>query len=343
MRRLSIVAAALGLSLGLWAGCGGESGPTTPDESGDLGAGGTGPREAAEVPRGLDGTHWSWLEAHCTEGPLDLSGRGYAADLTVHQDESSGAMLLVTDHRFEAEECVQTVAMRATPPSSGPDWQMREVARIAVPSTDQCYMRPEDTRPGTVRRSGQLLEVLVQRSRWCNGLEVRMVYAPRDDDTLTPDQIVRHYAALYTVGDADELAGLFTDVGTLLEPFTRTDTGDPYRHEGRDSVRRWYAEAFASAPWRAMRITEIESGETEAGAASRTVRWEYMDPRLAEPLPGETEFTIAAGEIYEARIELEGEPNLREPGEEGSEGEGEGEGEGEAAEASDDDGGAAEG
>ena len=74
-----------------------------------------------------------------------------------------------------------------------------------------------------------------------------------------------------------------------------------------------------------MRITEIAEGQTASGAASRTVTWEYMDPRLSEPLPGTTEFTIAAGEIYEAEISLSGEPSLRPesaPPAEGEDGEG---------------------
>jgi hypothetical protein len=308
MRTLSFLLLTLAL-----VGCDGEDGPTTPDESGDLGAGGeAGPRVAAEVPRGLDGTQWRWIEAHCTEGPLDLSGRGYGAELLVRQDESSGAVTLITDQEFAAEACKQTVIMAGTPPSGGPDWQIQEVARVAVPHEEACYGRPEDTRPGTVRRSGELLEVLVQRSQWCDGLEVRMVYAPRRREPLTEDQIVRHYAALFTLGNADAIADLFAQTGTLLEPFTRTETGDPFRHEGRQAVERWYGQTFDSAPWRAMRITGVESGQTDAGAATRDVSWEYMDPRLEEPLPGTTRFTIAAGEIFEAQIALEGEPTLRE-------------------------------
>lgn len=318
MRRLIWI----GAVLCLW-GCDGGEGSSTPDESGDLGGGGGGERVAADVPMGLDGTQWRWLEAHCTEGPLDLASRGYSANLFVSQDQTSGATTLITDQTFEAESCQHTVVMNATPPESGPDWRMQEVARIALPATEECYGQPEDTRPGTVRRQGDLLEVLVQRSNWCNGFEVRMVFAPRvPPEPLTEDEIVRHYAALFTIGNADAIASMFAETGTLLEPFTRTETGVPYRHEGRAAVREWYGETFNTAPWRAMRITEIGEGETASGAASRTVQWEYMDPRLAEPLPGTTEFTIAAGEIFEAEISLQGEPTLRPDEEDGEDGEG---------------------
>lgn len=160
-------------------------------------------------------------------------------------------------------------------------------------------------------RDGRL-EVLVQRSQWCNGLEVRMVYEPAPSELLTDDQIVRRYAAHFSLGDADAMAKLFAEAGSLLEPFTRTDTGDPYRHDGRAAVQRWFSETFATAPWRALRITDIESSTQEGGASRQVVSWEYMDPRLEEPLTGRTAFTIAAGEIFEAQIELTSTPNERE-------------------------------
>ncbi|HEY8431782.1 MAG TPA: nuclear transport factor 2 family protein, partial [Sandaracinaceae bacterium] len=138
------------------------------------------------------------------------------------------------------------------------------------------------------------------------------VYERAPDGPLDEDQIVRRYAAHFTRGDADAIAGLFAETGTLLEPFTRTETGDPYRHDGRNAVRTWFAETFATAPWRAMRITEIREGQSAGGAAQRIVTWEYMDPRLEEPLTGRTRFTIAAGEIFEAQIELTSEPHVRE-------------------------------
>lgn len=298
------------LSFGLVA-CGPQGRErTTPDESGDL-AVEVGPRRTAQLPPGLDGTQWRWVEAHCTEGPLDLSERGYAASLRVHEED--GGLTLVTDQQFASEQCQHTVVQRAVPPESGPDWQMEEVVRVAVPPSDECYGRPEQPRPGEVRLEGQMLEVLVQRSQWCNGLEVRMVYERAPDATLDDGQIVRRYVAHFTRGDAGAVASLFADTGSLLEPFTRTETGDPYRHDGRQAVERWFTETFETAPWRAMRITEISDGSSaRAGTSQKIVTWEYMDPRLEAPFTGVTRFTIAAGEIFEASIELTSEPVLRE-------------------------------
>lgn len=297
---------------------GGQEQGTTPDESGDLEV--TGARTGtAEMPPGLDGTRWRWVEAHCTEGPLDLLARGYAATMRVH--ESNGGLLLITDQQFATEECTHTVVQRASLPEAGPDWQMEEVVRVAVPPSDACYGRPEEPRPGAVRTRDGRLEVLVQRSQWCNGYEVRMVFERAPDALLEDEEIVRRFAAHWSRGDADAISALFAETGSLLEPFTRTETGDPYRHDGRRSVHEWFEQTFESAPWRAMRITEIAEGRgEEEGTSQKVVTWEYMDPRLEEPLSGVTRFTIAGGEIFEAQIELTTDPTLREeqPAEEGA-------------------------
>ena len=298
------------------AACGGDQDRrTTPDETGDLEVT-PGSRRTATMPPGLDDTRWRWVEAHCTEGPLDLLSRGYAAHVRVHQADDN-RLLLLHDQQFATESCQHTVVQQATlPEGGGESWLMEEVVRVAVPSTDECYGRPEENRPGDVRLTDAgRLEVLVQRSQWCNGLEVRMVYERAPAQLLAEDEIVRRYVAHFMRGDADMVAELFAQTGSLLEPFTRTETGDPYRHEGRGRVQRWFEQSFSSAPWRAMKINEVTEGEAQGGATQRVVTWEYMDPRLEEPMTGRSRFTIAAGEIFELQIELTSEPTLREPAE----------------------------
>jgi hypothetical protein len=269
---------------GLAPACGGGATTTTPDESGDLGgtSGGSMSGRVVDMPTGLDGSQWRWAEAHCTEGPLDLASRGFAQTLRVSED--GDALLLTYDQTF---------------------------ARVAVPSTDTCFGRPEQPRPGEVRRAGNRLEVLVQRSNWCNGFEVRMVYDPVMPQLLRDDEIVRRYVAHYSRGEAQRLAGLFAETGSLLEPFTETETGDPYRHDGRGAVQQWFGEAFAGTAWRALRLLSVAPGEQPH---TMVAEWEYMDPRLAEPLRGRTRFTIAAGEIFEAQIEIVGNPVVVAPG-----------------------------
>lgn len=262
-------------------------------------------RRIVEMPVGLDGTDWQWIEAHCTEGPLELASRGFSQRLRIREDGTS--LLLVYDQQFAIEDCSQTVVQRVSPPAEPGELLMEEVARVTVPATGACVGRPELPRPGEVRRQGSLLEVLVQRSNWCGGFEVRMVYAPATPQPLVESEIARHYAAEYTLGDFRAMARLFAETGSLLEPFTETATGDPYRHDGRAAVEAWYQAAFAETPWRAMRIVSMEPG---AEAHTMIVEWEHMDPRLSEPLRGRTRMTVAAGEIFEAQLELLSAPEL---------------------------------
>ena len=289
------------------AGCG-EAPRTGVDESGDLSASSGGQTMAprvVEMPIGLDGTQWRWTGASCTEGPLDLAARGFSANLRIEQDGES--LLLTYDQVFANEGCVVTLLQTVSPPPAPGELRMEEVARVAVPSTPQCFGQPEPPRPGEVRRNGRILEVLVQRSRWCNGFEVTMTYEPSLPTLLTNEDIARRYVAHFTRGDAVRVAELFSTAGTLLESFTTTQTGDPFRHEGRDAVYRWYNESFAGSPWRAMRVTGFEPGTTPQ---QTIMRWEYMDPRLQQPVAGHNAFTVAAGEIFEAEVALDGQPLL---------------------------------
>jgi hypothetical protein len=292
----------LSLLLALAAGCGGNGNEesTLPDESGDLDI----TNEPRRRPTGrrvgpdIAGSRWRWTEAHCTEGPLDLGARGFSAKMRIYGRPDG--LLLVSDHEYAAERCKQTIVQKVV---VGPqDWQMIEEARIAVPPTPECEMRPEENRPGEVVRNGENLEVYVQRSNWCNGLEVRMVYAPAPPAPLTEDESIRHYAAHFNRRDADMIAALFSENGSLVESFTITDTGNPMRHDGRAAVRAWYAEALSTVPWVALRLQSMEANPQ--GRGQWRASWEYMDPRLENPLIGRSTFTIAAGEIFEAQIEV---------------------------------------
>lgn len=306
------------------AGCSGGAENTLPDESGDLGEIGTarraaGPRVGPEV----DGTRWRWVEGHCTEGPLTaLTARGFEQELRVAADAEG--LLLTYDQKYGDEECVNTVVQRARPATESQEFTMSEEIRIAQPASRECAGEMEPERPGEVRKNGEFLEVLVQRSRiWCNGLEVRMVYAPMPGAPLTNDQIVRRYAAHFNRRDSQSVAKLFAETGSLVEPFNVTHTGGASRHDGRSAVEGWYRETFAGVEWLALQLDAIEEA-----SGNVVVNWSYIDPRLEEPFRGRNHFTIAAGEIYESRIELTEEPpELVAPEEEGD-GEGEAEEEG---------------
>ncbi len=300
---VGILSPCAGLVATLALACGGGGEQTLPDESEDLllGEGGSSFSSAGTTPVGpeIGGTQWRWVEAYCTEGPLDLASRGYSAELRIDADRSG--LMLETDQAFESEGCQQTVLQRATPTRDRRSFTMKEEVRVAEPPTDECLGRMEQERPGEVRRNGDTLEVLVQRSFvWCNGFEVRMVYAPMERTTLTNDQIVRRWAAHFNRRDAAAIAGLFAENGSLVEPFHVTRTGGSSRHDGRAAIRAYYDELFHGVDWMALRLEDAH----DAGNGQVVADWKYIDPRLEEPFGGRSHFTIAAGEIYEARVEL---------------------------------------
>ena len=295
----------------LLVGCGGGEAGRLPDESGDLAvAGGGGSHWSYEgtTPGGPDlaGSRWRFVEAHCTEGPLDLSARGFSQELRIVADDVG--LLLTYDQAFANDGCVNTIVQRAQPTARPHDWVMTEEVRVALPPTEACMGRMERERPGEVRRRGQFLEVLVQRSSiWCNGFEVKMTYAPEAPGSLEDQQIVRHYAAHFNRRDATSVAALFAEAASLLDPFQLSDTGGPTRLDGRAAVQQWYAASFGQADWVALQLASIEPG-TAAGQLNAT--WRYMDSTLEEPFEGHNLFTLAAGEIYEAQVALDGEPVL---------------------------------
>lgn len=289
-------------SVSMLAACGGGGGERTLDESGDS-SGSEDPTYVAEIPDGLDGSQWRWVSAFCTEGPLELGSRGYSSTLRIAQDGAS--VDLVYDSAYVNEGCQQTIVQHVSPPEGHGELRVEETARVAVPATAECFGQPEPPRPGEIRRDGQRLEVLVQRSRWCGGFEVRMVFEPMRPTVLGDEDIARRYVAQFMRGDAARVAELFAQTGSVVEPFTVTTTGDPYRHDGREAVEEWFTETFDGTPWRAMRITGFDHAERQL-----VMRWEYMDPRLADPLPGRNTFTIAGGEIFEAVVALDAEPVL---------------------------------
>jgi len=273
-----------------------------PDETRDMTASHAATRDISgtrAVDARVAGSEWTWVEASCTEGPLDLASRGFHSRLRVKAD--ADGLLLSYDHQL-ADTCAQTVMQRARP-GQGQDaaWAMSEVARIAEPATPACMGQADEDRPGDVRMRGELLEVSVQRSRWCNGLEVKMLWAPAVPTPLTDQEVVRHYLAHFQRRDASAVAALFAESGSLVEPFDLTAEGGPTRFEGRPAVEQWYADAFANTPWLALSIDSLEPGAVEG---QRIADFQYMDPRLEQPFRARNTFTLAGGEIFEAQFAI---------------------------------------
>lgn len=287
------------LALSLAFACGpGEEQRTLPDESDDLSVGGSRAHLEGTRPAGPDlgGSHWRYVESSCTEGSPQFIGEGFQRTADVYAD--SEGLLLVYDHTL-GESCRETVVQRAKPGAETDQaWAMSEEARV---HQGDCPTDPEPDRPGDVRRRGDFLEVYVQRSNWCNGLEVKMVYAPAQREAFEGEELIRRYAAHFNRQDAGRITQLFAANGSLVDPFTRTPTDQPMRFDGQRAIYEWFEEAFGNTPWLAMRVTGIEAGPAPG---AYTMTWEYMDPRLDVPFGGRNLFTIAGGEIFETTIEI---------------------------------------
>ncbi len=242
----------------------------------------------------LDGTQWTWVEAHCTDGPLELRERDFSE--TVRVDAVDDGLLLTRDQNIDGD-CVRTVVQRALKREER-KWTIMEETRVYAPATEECEGRPDPDRPGEVRMNGEFLELLVQRSiAWCNGFEVRMVYAPRETKHLDAAELGRHYVLELNRRDPKAIAELFSAAGSVLDAYQRTPASTALRFEGREAIAAWYEAFFAGTEWSTM---QLESVEAKKGGQQVVVHWKYMDPRVEEPLEGESRLTVGGGEIFEA-------------------------------------------
>lgn len=256
----------------------------------------------------IDGSRWTWVEAECNDGALNLARLGFEREFTLDVRGREGTLLLTFDTELVTAGCSATSVWIARPAGDAELWQLEPQAVVSVPAEGECGARERDATLGTLRMSADVFEIVTQRSSWCRGFDARFVYRRAPARRLLPRDIVTRYVAHFNRGDANAVAGLFVDSGALVEPFTRTDDGNYKRHEGRARVRAWYANAFASAPWHALRLVALAPG-AEAGHV--IAEWEYMDPHLSEPLVGRNLFVVAGGEIYETEIQLVADPKVK--------------------------------
>jgi SnoaL-like protein len=251
----------------------------------------------------LDGARFMWVEAECNDGPLDLAAVGFDRELTLGVGGADLALTFDTD--IASQACFSTAVWLAKPASEGGLWRFEPRALVTLPPDQKCGAIESEPTDGVLHMSGEVLEIALHRSPWCRGFDARFVYRRVEPKRLDARQVVTRYAAAFAAGDAAAVAALFVDAGALVEPFTKTDDGNYKRHEGRAAVRAWYASAFASTPWLALRLISIEPG---VAVGQLSAGWEYMDAHLAEPLRGRNLFVIAGGEIYETELQLIDDP-----------------------------------
>jgi hypothetical protein len=306
--RLSAGGTALAAVLASCAGGGAASGTATMGGTAPALRGGAslGPSDSA-LSR-IDGSRWTWVEAECNDGALDLARLGFEREFTLDVQEREGSLLLTFDTELVTAGCSATSVWSARPAGDAERWLLQPQAVVSVPVEGECGARERDATLGTLRMSADVFEIVTQRSSWCRGFDARFVYRRAPARRLLPRDVVTRYVAHFNRGDANALADLFVDSGALVEPFTRTGDGNYKRHEGRGRVRAWYANAFASAPWHALRLLSVAPGGDDGHVIAQ---WEYMDPHLSEPLVGRNLFVVAGGEIYETEIQLVSDPKVK--------------------------------
>ncbi len=256
------------------------------------------PPAATSTPiSALANARWTWLSAQCVDGGLTLDPLGF--ERTLESEVRGNRLILTYDTLFADPACVSTEVW-ALQPVAGGQWWFAPEARVTMPVRASCGAREEAPRQGVLRMSGDTLEEIHFGSEWCRGFDVRFSYRRTPPQALDAAQLVRRYIANWNRRDPRAVAALFAAEGVLVESLSRSPDGGAVRHQGRSNVEAWLADAFATTPWLAMQLTDIDvRSESQA-----TATWRYMDARLAAPLEGRNLFVLAGGEIFATELQL---------------------------------------
>ncbi|MET0386342.1 MAG: nuclear transport factor 2 family protein [Polyangiales bacterium] len=275
------------IAIGL-AGC--ASAPARPD-------GRSTPLEA------LDHATFRWVSAQCVDGVLDLARQGFERTLST---ELIGSRLRFTyETRLAQPQCVSTQVWSLSPEDAG-QWRFSADADVRLPADAPCGAAlPQADEHGVVNLNGDVLEELRFGSAWCRGFDARFVYRRIPERPLAQAELIRRYVAHWNRRDPSAIAALFSQNGSLSEPFSRSPDGLPVRHEGRPQIEAWLQSAFESVPWLALQLNEIETLDEQGQSLAR---WRYFDPKLSEPLQGRNLFVLAGGEIFATELQLVSEP-----------------------------------
>jgi uncharacterized protein (TIGR02246 family) len=261
------------------------------------------PSEAAPAPpkttpiSALANSRWTWLSAQCIDGGLPLDPIGF--DRTLDAEVRGNRLLLTYDTTFADPGCVTTEVWALSPVASS-QWWFSPEARVTQPVRSACGAVEAAPRQGVLRMTGDTLEEIHFGSEWCRGFDVRFSYRRTEPQALDAAQLVRRYLAHWNRRDPRAVAALFASDGVLVETLSRSPDGGPVRHQGRSNVEAWLADAFATTPWLAMQLTDIDARSD----SQVTATWRYMDARLASPVEGRNLFVMAGGEIFATELQL---------------------------------------
>ncbi|HEX4354794.1 MAG TPA: hypothetical protein VHZ95_17810, partial [Polyangiales bacterium] len=167
----------------------------------------------------LDHARFIWVSAQCVDGALELAKSGFERTLT---SEVHGSELRFSyDTRLFQPDCVSTEIWSLKPEASN-QWLFTPEAQVSLPPNVACGAAADALGHGLVQLNGDTLEELRFNSPWCRGFDARFVYRRVPSAQLTRDEIIRRYAAHWNRRDAHAVAGLFSENGLLIEPFTRS-------------------------------------------------------------------------------------------------------------------------
>ena len=263
------------------------------------------PQEAMRLPSRTD--RYTWVDAHCSDGTIDLAGVGF--ERTVDVERRMDSVLLTFDTALATEGCRSLSVWTARRvPKQHYLYSLVPEAWVELPAGNVCGEQERAPTLGELHFAGDTLEIITQRSPWCRGYDSHFIYraTPRARErALDGRELVARYVAHFSRGDAGALAAMFESHGALIEAFSASDDGQPTRHEGRAAIRAYFERVFASARWHAARLIALSPGE---GDNVIIADLEYMDSELSEPLRVRSSFVLAAGEIFESDTQLVTDP-----------------------------------
>jgi len=259
------------------------------------------PAESLRLPARTD--RYTWVDAHCSDGEMDLAGVGF--ERTVEVERRTGAVLLTFDTALATEGCRSLSVWTARPEKERYLYTLVPEASVGLPAGSVCGAQESATTMGELHFAGDTLEIITQRSAWCRGYDAHFIYRATPPVALDGRELVTRYVAHFSRGDAVALAALFESRGALIESFSASPDGQPTRHEGRAAIRAYFERVFSSARWHAARLIAVSPGE---GDNVFIADLEYMDSELSEPLRVRSSFVLAAGEIFESDTQLVTDP-----------------------------------
>jgi ketosteroid isomerase-like protein len=260
------------------------------------------PRDATRLPARTD--RYTWVDAHCSDGTIDLAGVGF--ERTVDVERRMDSVLLTFDTALATEGCRSLSVWTARrEPKQLYLYSLVPEAWVELPVGNVCGEQERATTLGELHFAGDTLEIITQRSPWCRGYDAHFIYRAMPHAPLDGRELVARYVAHFSRGDAGALAAMFESRGALIESFSSTPDGQPTRHEGRAAIRAYFERVFASARWHAARLIALSPGE---GDNVIIADLEYMDSELSEPLRVRSSFVLAAGEIFESDTQLVTDP-----------------------------------